>query len=72
MIYLWGLVCIMHEQNSLTLSLTNGKLSSEATSSLVRSLQSPHRKLHKLLLRDCTISTTDNSYQLPSLDVTAS
>ena len=66
---LMGIGLYHHEQNSLTLSLTNGKLSSEATSSLVRSLQSPHCKLHKLLLRDCTISTTDNSYQLPSLEL---
>ena len=49
-----------HEQNSLTLSLTKCKLSNEA---LISSLLFPHCKLHKLSLRDCTISTTDRSCQ---------
>ena len=49
-----------HEQNSLTLSLTKCKLSNEA---LISSLLFPRCKLHKLSLHDCTISTTDYSYQ---------
>ena len=46
-----------HEQNSLTLSLTKCKLSNEA---LISSLLFPR---YKLSLHDCTISTTDYSYQ---------
>ena len=49
-----------HEQNSLTLSLTKCKLSNEA---LISSLLFSCCKLHKLSLRDCTISTTDYSCQ---------
>ena len=47
-------------RNSLTLSLTKCKLSNEA---LISSLLFPRCKLHKLSLHDCTISTTDYSYQ---------
>ena len=48
------------QQNNLhTLTLKECNLSSEATSSLIHSLQSPHCKLHKLALYRCTIPTTD-------------
>ena len=51
---------IGQQQNNLhTLSLTRCKLSSEATSSLIHSLQSPHCRLQKLALHSCTIPTTD-------------
>ena len=54
----------LYEQNNLhSLSLKGCKLSSKTTSSLIHSLQSPHCKLHKLSLNDCTISTTDYSHQ---------
>ena len=44
-------IFITPQQNNLhTLSLKYCKLSSEATSSLIRSLQSPHCRLHKLVL----------------------
>ena len=53
-------IFITPQQNNLhTLSLKYCKLSSEATSSLIRSLQSPHCRLHKLVLDHCTIRTTD-------------
>ena len=56
------LVEIGCKQNNLhTLSLKRCKLSSEAASSLVHSLQSPHCRLHKLSLRDCTILSTDRT-----------
>ena len=48
------------QQNNLhTLTLKECDLSSEATSSLIHSLQSPHCRLHKLALYDCTSPTTD-------------
>ena len=51
---------IGQEQNNLhTLSLFRCNLSSESTSSLIHSLQSPHCRLHKLALYWCTIPTTD-------------
>ena len=50
---------LLQQNNLHTLSLKCCKLSSEATSSLIRSLQSPHCRLHKLALYDCTIPTTD-------------
>ena len=46
-------------KNLLTLSLTRCQLSSETTNSLIHSLQSPHCRLHKLALHECTIPTTD-------------
>ena len=50
---------IGQQQNNLhTLSLRQCKLS-EATSSLIHSLQSPHCRLQKLVLDRCTIPTTD-------------
>ena len=50
------------QQNNLhTLSLYQCKFSSETTSSLIHSLQSPHCRLHKLALYDCTIPTTDRT-----------
>ena len=45
------------QQNTLLLRCC--KLSNEATSSLIHSLQSPHCRLHKLILNWCTIPTTD-------------
>ena len=51
---------IAQQQNNLhTLSLKKCMLSSEATSSLIHSMQSPHCRLHKLALYHCTIPTTD-------------
>ena len=51
------------QQNNLhTLSLNQCNLSSESTSSLIHSLQSPHCRLHKLVLYDCTIPTTDHTH----------
>ena len=53
---------IGQQQNYLhTLSLKECNLSSESTSSLIHSLQSPHCRLHKLALYDCTIPTTDRT-----------
>ena len=50
------------QQNNLhTLTLKECNLSSEATSSLIHFLQSPHCRLHKLSLCDCTIPTTDRT-----------
>ena len=50
------------QQNNLhTLSLRRCTLSSEVTRSLIHSLQSPHCKLYKLALYDCTIHTTDHT-----------
>ena len=51
---------IGQQQNNLhTLSLKQCNLSSESTSSLIHSLQSPHCILHKLALYRCSIPTTD-------------
>ena len=53
---------IGQQQNNLhTLSLKECNLSSESTSSLIHSLQSPHCRLHKLALFGCTIPTTDHT-----------
>ena len=53
---------IGQQQNNLhTLSLKECNLSSESTSSLIHSLQSPHCRLHKLALYRCTIPTTDHT-----------
>ena len=53
---------IGQQQNNLhTLSLYWCNLSSESTSSLIHSLQSPHCRLHKLTLYVCTIPTTDRT-----------
>ena len=53
------------EQSNLhTLLFIGGKLSSEATSSLFLSLLSPHSKLHTLSMHDCTVFTTDHTFQL--------
>ena len=50
------------QQNNLhTLSLRRCTLSSDVTRSLIHSLQSPHCKLYKLALCDCTIPTTDHT-----------
>ena len=50
------------QHNNLhTLSLDYCNLSSESTSSLIHSLQSPHCRLHKLALYVCTIHTTDHT-----------
>ena len=50
------------QQNNLhSLSLGWCTLSSESTSSLIHSLQSPHCRLRKLALYDCTILTTDHT-----------
>ena len=58
---------ICQPKNLHTLTLKECKLSSEATSSLV---QSAHRRpQHKLSLYDCTISTTEYSYQFSSLEL---
>ena len=58
------------EQSNLhTLSFKGGKLSSEATSSLIQSLLSPHCKLHKLSIRDCTVCTSDRTYQFSSFEL---
>ena len=54
------LYSLHHNRTISTLChLSMCKLSSEATSSLIRSLQSPHCRLHKLVLDHCTIRTTD-------------
>ena len=45
--------------NLHTLTLYHCTLSSEVTSLLIHSLQSPHCRLHKLALYHCTIPTTD-------------
>ena len=51
---------IGQQQNNLhSLSLKECNLSSEFISSLIHSLQSPHCRLHKLALYDCTFPTTD-------------
>ena len=56
------------QQNNLhTLSLDRCKLSSEATSSLIHSLQSPHCRLHKLALYNCTIPTTDRTLLITAI-----
>ena len=47
------------KNNLHTLSLRGCTLSSDVTRLLVHSLQSPHCKLYKLALFDCTIPTTD-------------
>ena len=48
------------QQNNLqTLSLCTCNLGSDVTRSLIDSLQSPHCKLYKLALYDCTIPTND-------------
>ena len=53
---------IGQQQNNIhTLSLCECNLSSESTSSLIHSLQSPHCRLHKLTLYCCTIPTTDHT-----------
>ena len=53
---------IGQQQNILhTLSLEYCNLSSESTSSLIHSLQSPHCRLRKLALYYCTIATTDRT-----------
>ena len=53
---------IGQQQNKLhTLSLIYCNLSSESTSSLIHSLQSPHCRLHKLALYWCTIPNTDHT-----------
>ena len=44
-----------------TLSLRKCILNSDVTRSLIHSLQSPHCKLYKLALYDCTIPTTDHT-----------
>ena len=54
---------IGQQQNNLhTLSLMGCNLSSESTSSLIHSLQSPHCRLHKLALVCCSIPTTDHTH----------
>ena len=51
---------IGQQQNNLHyLSLRECNLSSEATSSFIHSLQSPHCRLHKLALYCCSIPSTD-------------
>ena len=53
---------IGQQQNNLhSLSLKGCNLSSESTSSLIHSLQSPHCRLLKLALYGCTIPTTDHT-----------
>ena len=53
---------IGQQQNNLhTLSLKEYNLSSESTSSLIHSLQSPHCRLHKLALYHCNMCTTDHT-----------
>ena len=47
------------QKNLHTIMLKQCKVNSEATSSLIHSLQSPHCRLHKLALYDCTIPSTD-------------
>ena len=50
------------QQNNLhTLSVHKCILSSDVTRSLIHSLQSPHCKLYKLALYDCTIPTTEHT-----------
>ena len=50
------------QQNNIhTVSLWKCKLSIDVTRSLIHSLWSPHCKLYKLALYDCTIPTTDHT-----------
>ena len=50
------------QQNNLhTLSLRKCSFSSDVTRTLIQSLHSPHCKLYKLALYDCTIPTTDHT-----------
>ena len=59
---------IAQQQNNLhTLSLMECNLSSESTSSLIHSLQSPHCRLHKLALCRCTIPTTDRTLLITAI-----
>ena len=58
------------QKNLHTLTLAKCELSSEATSSLIHSLQSPNsRLLNKLLFQDCTFSTTDHTYKFSSFEL---
>ena len=62
--------CIPQQSNLHTLSVHYCNLSSEATSSLIHSLQSPSsRLLHKLSFSDCELSTTDHTYQFSSFEL---
>ena len=59
---------IRQQQNNLhTLSLKNCNFTSEDTSSLIHSLQSPHCRLHKLVLYCCTIPTTDHTLLITAI-----
>ena len=56
--------CIPQQNNLHTVSLTKCILSIEATSSFIHFLRSPNsRLLHKLSFSDCTLTTTDHTYQ---------
>ena len=62
--------CIPQQNNLHAVSLTKCILSSEATSSLIHSLQSPNSGLlHKLSFSDCKFSTTDHSYKFSSFEL---
>ena len=58
------------QKNLHTLTLAKCELSSEATSSLIHSLQSPNsRLLNKLSFQDCTFSTADHTYKFSSFEL---
>ena len=57
----------LRQNNLHTLSLTDCNLSSESTSSLIHSLQSPHCRLHELALNSCTIPTTDHTLLITAI-----
>ena len=62
--------CIPQQSNLHTLSLHYCYLNSEATSSLIHSLQSPNgRLLHKLSFSDCKFITTDHTYKFSSFEL---